>query len=103
MRACDTLLVVSDSTPAGLRAAQRIGGLADELQIKIGRRLLIINRSSGAVEKEKFKGINLDYAGNIPDDNEIEDISLDGGSLINLKDNALGLAALRKLGEKLWN
>ena len=42
-RACDALVVVSDATPVGLKAAQRISDLVKELNIKSKKNLLIIN------------------------------------------------------------
>jgi CO dehydrogenase maturation factor len=102
-RSCDSLLVISDATPVGLRAAKRISDLVKELEIKTQKSLLIINRCGYDIEREKVRNLGLDYIGNVPQDNEIEEISFNGGSLMRLKDKAVSISALRKLGAKIWN
>lgn len=102
-RACDALVVVSDATAVGLRAAKRIGGLIEELEIKAKKKLLLINYSDKAPGKERLKDLELDYIGSIPQDPRISKISLNGGSLFTLSDDAVALSALRRLGEKIWS
>lgn len=94
-RACDALVVVSDATPVGLKAARRISDLVKELNIKSKKNLLLINYSGEIIEKERIKKLELDYIGNIPKDPEITEISLNGSSLMALKDDAISLSALR--------
>jgi CO dehydrogenase maturation factor len=101
-RNADSLVVISDATPIGLKAAKRIGELARELDIKTKRELLIINCCDRDIEKEKIKSLKLDYLGFVPLDNQIENISLNGNSLMDLKEDALSLSALRRLGDKIW-
>jgi len=43
-----TLVLVAEATPVGLRSAGRISALADSLPVKIGRRILAINKLTGA-------------------------------------------------------
>ena len=74
-RACDALVVVSDATAVGLKAAGRISDLVKELNIKAKKTLLIINYSDKIMEKDKIKKSGLDYIGNIPKDPEITEIS----------------------------
>ncbi len=101
-RACDALVVVSDATAVGLKAAGRISELVKELNIKAKKSLLIINYSDKIIEAEKIKKLGLDYIGSIPKDPEITKISLDGNSLMALKDDSISLNALRKLGDNIW-
>jgi CO dehydrogenase maturation factor len=101
-RAADALLAVSDATPVGLRAAKRIRDLVRELQIKTKKNLLLVNRAAPDLEEKELKSMDLEYLGSIPEDKEISKISLNGNSLLKLKSSALGLEALRKLGEKIW-
>ena len=101
-RSADLLLVISDATPVGLRSAKRINELAEELKIKIKKRFLIINRYNDSIDKKVIQGLRLEYAGNIPVDKNIAKMSLNGNSLRELKNNSVGLTALRKIGEKLW-
>jgi len=102
MRSCDALVVVSDATPVGLKAAERISELIKELDIKSKKKLLVINSSEQDAAKDNIKEIGLLYIGKIPRDPEICKISLNGASLLNLKDDAVSLSALRKLGDKIW-
>jgi CO dehydrogenase maturation factor len=101
-RSADSLVVISDATVVGLRSAQRISDLVRELEVKTKKNLLLVNRYDRNIEREKIKNLNLDYLGNIPMDSQIEQISLNGNSLMDLKDDALSLRALRKLGDKIW-
>ena len=100
-RACDALVVVSDATPVGLKAAGRISDLAKELNIKSKKNLLIINYSEEIIEKERIKKLGLDYIGNIPKDPQISEISLNGSSLMALKDDAISFSALHSLSEDI--
>lgn len=102
-RAADVLLAVSDATPAGLRAVKRIRDLVKELEIKTKKNFLLVNRYAKDIEKDKLKGMDLEYLGHLPEDKEISKISLNGNPLLKLKDNTLSLKALRKLGEKIWH
>ena len=102
-RSADLLLVISDATPVGLRCAKRINELAEELKIKIKKRFLIINRCNDNIDKKAIQGLGLECAGNIPVDKNIAKASLNGNSLMELKNNSLSLTALRKIGENLWS
>lgn len=101
-RSADTLLVISDATAQGLKAAGRIGNLVKELRIKIRKNLLLINCFDKEIEKDKIKNLDLDYIGNIPQDTQISALSLNGASLWNLTDDAASIRALRKIGDKIW-
>ena len=70
-RNADALVVVSDATSVGLRAAKRISDLVKELNIKTKKELLIINRYNKEIEKEKIKSLGLNYLGFIPEDAQI--------------------------------
>jgi CO dehydrogenase maturation factor len=101
-RSADAMVVVSDASAVGLRAAKRIKELVKELKIATKKDLLIINRIDRDIEKEKIKGLQLNYLGFIPQDSQIEKISLDGASLLELDKNSSSIRALRSIGEKIW-
>ena len=101
-RSADALVVVSDASVVGLKAAQRIRDLAKELGIKTKKELLIVNSYNKDIAQEKIKGLGLTYLGFIPFDSQIEKISLNGSSLMDLKDGAVSLNSLRQMGEKIW-
>ncbi len=96
-RAADVLIVISDATPVGLKAAKRIGDLAKELDIKTKKEVLIINFNNKEIEKEKIRNLNLEYLGSVPRDSEIEKISLNGAALMKLDDSATSIRALKKI------
>jgi CO dehydrogenase maturation factor len=101
-RSCDCLLVVSDATPVGLRAAKRIVDLAKELDIQTKKEFLIINFYDRDIEQGKIKALNLDFLGFIAQDRQIQKISLNGNSLMDLQEDAASLRVLRKIGDRIW-
>lgn len=102
-RSADTLLIISDASSAGLRAVKRIIDLVKELKIKTGKSLLLINCFEKDLPAEKLSGIKPQYLGFIPQDSRIEEISLNAGSVFDLKDDAISMVSLRNLGEKIWS
>jgi len=104
-RSADTLVVISDAAPAGLKAANRINELVNELQIKNKKRFLIINRYDNSLKtvEQKIESLklDLDYIGNIPDDENLMQASLNGSSVISIKNDAPSIAALKKLIDKI--
>jgi len=62
------LVLVSDYSITGVRAAKKIYDLAGELGIKIGAAYLIVNKVSGPVSslKEEIGKTGLDFIGEIP-------------------------------------
>ena len=102
-RAADALLVVSNATTVGLRAAGRIRDIVKELGIKTKKNLLIVNCFDRDIDKEGIKNLDLDYLGYIPEDEEVTKISLNGNSLLKLDNHAISINALRKIGDKIWN
>lgn len=96
-RSSDIFLVISDPTPVGLRSAKRINELARELDIKIKKKLLLINRVKEEFDKQLVKDTGLECIGSIPFDEKIEKISLNGNSLIKLNNDAISINALRNI------
>lgn len=101
-RQADSLVVVSDSSAVGLRAAKRISELVKELAIQTKNEFLLINRQDKDVEKEKLANLGLQYLGNIPSDAGIEKISLNGNSMLELENDSASITALLRLGERIW-
>ncbi|MDD5668467.1 MAG: AAA family ATPase [Candidatus Omnitrophica bacterium] len=98
----NVLIVVSDPSVVGLKAAERIHGLVRDLKIKTKHNCLIINRFPGPADAEKIKKTGLAYIGNIPEDGIVRNLSIEGGSVMGLDNDALSLNSLRKIGEKIW-
>lgn len=100
-RSCQAIVVISDATPVGLRAAKRISQLVKELKIKTQKQLLVVNCADKEISQEKIKNLDLEYIGSIPSDKRVSKISLQGSSLLGLEDNAESLNALRKISEAI--
>ncbi len=95
-RKMDFLFIVSDYTFAGLRSAKRILDLTKELELSVKDARLIINRApDGAGQlKEEIDKIGIPLAGVIPQDEEVLELSLKGGSITSLSDDAKAVKAV---------
>ncbi|MFA4989230.1 MAG: AAA family ATPase [Candidatus Omnitrophota bacterium] len=99
----DSLVVVSDATVVGLKAAKRITALTRELGLKIKQEFLIVNRCPAGVDKGRIKDLKLDFLGVLSNDPAIEGLSLKGSSLWGLAGDNITLTALGKIGERIWH
>jgi CO dehydrogenase maturation factor len=95
-RHADTLLVVAHNTPVALRAAGRISALVEELKIKTGSKLLLINSSGGKIAPERFAGFGLKYLGAVPEDKAITRLSAAGEPIWKLTAASRSYKALQK-------
>jgi CO dehydrogenase maturation factor len=98
----DLLLMVSDPTKKGVQAAKRINGLADELKLKIGRRVLIVNRVTDTdfVEVKKLISdiaVPINEIYNLPDDREIFRLDLNGKPVFDLPPDSSALKTVFKI------
>jgi CO dehydrogenase maturation factor len=96
------LLIVSDPSKRGLVAAQRIADMSRELDIRIEKAYLIINRVQGELSPET-KGFveksGIPLLGAIPSDEAILTYDLSGRPLVDLPDESTvyqSLAAMLK-------
>ncbi len=101
-RRADILLTISDATKVGLRAAKRVNELSRELDIKIGKRFLIINKDSGEADKGLIQETGLEHIGSIVIDQALIKISSDGNSVSDLPPDAPSLKTLKQIGESIW-
>jgi CO dehydrogenase maturation factor len=101
-RSADVMVIVSDPTVIGLRAAKRIQDLSRELDIKIKKSLLIVNRLNNHIDLNQVGKVGVPYLADIPVDNEISILSINGSSIWELNGTAPSIASLRKSGEAIW-
>ncbi|MCX7926829.1 MAG: AAA family ATPase [Candidatus Omnitrophica bacterium] len=101
MAVCDVFLVVAESTPAGLRAAQRIAEIAKELKIKAQHKFILLNRVKEEEVSKKLKGIDLQLLGILPEDEQIAKFSQEGQSLFRLDKNSKVFIELKKIIKKI--
>lgn len=100
----DLLLVVSDPTKRGIQAASRIIGLTDELNLKIDRKLFVINQAKEG-QLEHIEGAVREYGlyitGIIPADEEVSAFDLNGRPTIELHSESKALRAAFDIFEKV--
>jgi CO dehydrogenase maturation factor len=81
------LLVVSDPTQRGIVAAERISSFRNELDIRIERAYLIINRLTGALPpalNTEIAKLDIPLLGTVPTDDELTKFEFSGKPLVEL-------------------
>ena len=101
-RFADVLIVVSDASSIGLKSAKRIIELVNALKFKVNKSFLLINRFNKYLQKDKIKETGLEHLGNLPLEPQIDQLSLLGKSVFDLKADAVILTMLNSLGDKIW-
>lgn len=105
----DVLLVISDANPIALQAAARINRLADELQLHIRTRFLALNNVSDSMRtrlgseafREKLAQTGLALIGEIPTDEALWNLSLEGKPLNELPASSPAKRAVQEIIEKI--
>ncbi len=105
----DVLLIISDSHPVALQAAVRINKLADDLKLHIGKRFLVLNHlSDGTLSgpgqealRERIAQVGLTLVGEIPKDEMVLHLSLEGKSLSELPAASPARLAVKEMLEKV--
>jgi CO dehydrogenase maturation factor len=90
-RDVDHLLVVSDPTQRGIVAAERIVELRNELEIRIEKSYLILNRLQGEIPKplqERIEELDIQLLGVIPANSELTEFEFSGKPLVDLGDDS---------------
>ncbi|MFH1287966.1 MAG: carbon monoxide dehydrogenase, partial [bacterium] len=99
-RKVDLLLMVSDYNIRGIRAAGRIKRLIKELNLQIGKELLILNRSPKKIEAAVHSEIeknNLVLGGIIPEDEAVRNFDIEGKPLIGMPEDSKSYVGLTKI------
>ena len=97
----DVMIFVSDPTRTGVRTAARLAGLADEVKIESGRRVLVINNAAGEVSDslmDEASGSGFDDVFVMPHDDFISRSAMEGEELDVPEDTPFG-KAMRSLVE----
>jgi CO dehydrogenase maturation factor len=103
-RNVDILLIVSDSSRRGLQSAVRIDALARELNIGVGRSLLVVNQLQDPLPEAALQIIRdggLTLAGTVPADDAIYAFDLAGRPTIELPPDNRALSAAYAIFEKI--
>ncbi|HSB88673.1 MAG TPA: cellulose synthase operon protein YhjQ/BcsQ [Anaerolineales bacterium] len=86
-RDVDLLVVVTDPTVRGARAAQTIAAMAAESDVAVRRKVLVVNRVRGDLPSElsaAFEATGLPIAAMLPADDRLSDLDAQGISLLQL-------------------
>lgn len=101
-RDVDLLLVVSDATTAGARAARRIADLVGELALPVRRIAVVVNEAEAmaAPVAEILTGDGLALAGFVPHDPLVVETELAGRPIIELPDDTPAVRAVERILER---
>jgi CO dehydrogenase maturation factor len=103
-RDVDLLLVVTDPTVRGMKAAEGIVKLAEDLQIHVGQALLVVNRVTGELSpalRQALAQIQVPLAAVIPNDEAIGELDAEGRPLVGIDAESPALAAVDILASQL--
>jgi CO dehydrogenase maturation factor len=103
-RDVDLLFVVSDPTRRGILTAARIRDLIHQLDLRILRDVLVINRVQGEPDPDLFKeaeNLHLELAGTLPVDELVYQYDLEGKPTFHLPAGSKSVQAARRIFEKL--
>jgi CO dehydrogenase maturation factor len=105
VRKVDMLFIISDYTNVGIRSAKRIRALVDEMDIETKKRVLVINKDEGDRKKlaEELKSVAIKDVICIPYDDNLEEISVSGGTIFGLKDSSPAAAGIKEVFKTAWN
>jgi CO dehydrogenase maturation factor len=103
-RDVDLLLVVTDPTVRGARAARTIAAMASEVDVHVRRKMLIVNRARGPLPAEleaALDDVGLERAAIVPADDGLADLDAQGSSLLHLNGTSAAGRAVEALTEKV--
>jgi len=100
----DFLLVVSDPTVRGLRTAGRVSGVVEELESRVRRRGLVVNRYPAEPDPaltEAVQETGLDLVGTVPDDGELRSLDEAGRPTSSLPEDSPVTQAVRSIVDRV--
>jgi CO dehydrogenase maturation factor len=102
----DYLLIVSDPSVRGIRAAGKISRLIEELDTRVKEKHLILNRVQKSVSqevKDTIQDEGLTLLSSIPDDSQLLEMDQKGKTIDKIPDDSPVYKALDRLLTKLLN
>jgi CO dehydrogenase maturation factor len=100
------LLIVSDPTRRGLVAAQRISDMSKEIDIRIEKSYLIINRVRGQMPADLAafaESLGLPLLAQIPEDDDLARFDSSGKPLVEVEDQSPAYGAVADLMPQVLN
>jgi CO dehydrogenase maturation factor len=102
-RDVDLLFILSDSSQRGILTASRIRDLIHELELRIVREVLVINRVQGEPGPEIYEEVkkeNLELGGILPADEEVYQYDAEGKPTFQLPLESKAVQSARRMFEK---
>lgn len=96
----DDLLIVSDPSPRGIRAAARISRLLKELDSRVGRKFLILNRVRGPLPGSLgslLRETGLDHLASVSEDEHLLRMDQEGNSIWDIPADSPVYRTVRRL------
>jgi len=96
----DLMLIVSDYSLKGVKAAGRIQELTQELKLEVGTQFLVINRAPEHLDisiREEVEKQGLNLLGVIPVDEEVFQYDLKGTPIMSLPDGSTAVKMVNEL------
>jgi len=103
-RDVDLLLIVTDPTVRGVRTAQAIGAMAGEVDVRVRRKMLVVNRVAGELPEELERAIadtGLEVAARLPVDEQIAELDSRGLPLLQVNGSSPAAAAVDAIAERI--
>ncbi len=99
----DFLFVVSDATQTGIITAHRIHGMTDELDLSVGKTVLVLNRTPEIPEhlESLIKQDGFDHVVTLPEDKTIADFVTQGKPLVDLPETSPAYIKLKQIVSEL--
>jgi len=102
----DCLLIVSDYSLNGLRAAARIRNLALDLKLKVKKFYVIINNAPSVLSEQflqELRTLDIEVAGFVPEDTLIPQYDIEKKALLLLPEDDAAVGAMEEIAEKILN
>ncbi len=102
----DYLLIISDPSTRGIQAAGKISRLIGELDTRVGKKILILNRLRQEVSaslKEIIEKEGLDLFSSVPEDDTLLQLDQSGEPIWHIPDKAPAFQAVHRLMTKLMS
>lgn len=100
----DSMLVVTDKSKRGMLTAQRIGELANELDINFKDIFLVVNRITPENEDlilKKAEDTDIEIIGTIYEDSQVAEYDVEGIPLINLSKDSDSVKAVSNIVSRI--
>ncbi len=103
-RDVDRLVLVSDPTQRGIAAAREMARMATQLDIRVGKVYLVINRLRDALPKPLADAVaqtGLDLLATVPEDPSMAEFEIPGRPLLQLPTDTPLYQTVRQMAQKL--